>query len=415
MQEQKIIIQKWVRIALINLFIVALLGVTMRYKIAYSLPFIDQKKFLHAHSHFAFAGWITQALMVLFVAYLARQQGDITFKKYKWILIANLASAYGMLVSFPIEGYGLVSTIFSTLSIFVSYVFAVMYWKDLNRLHEKNTSNLWFKAAILFNAISSLGAFALAGMMATKTIHQNWYLQGQYFFLHFQYNGWFFFACMGLLMDKLCKSGITSKNYKTVFWLFAAACFPAYLLSVLWLKIPAWAYAIVVIAAVIQVVGWLLMLNIIYRFKKFIQSFSATAKWLLLLSAAALTVKLLLQLGSTIPFLSHLAFGFRPIVIAYLHLVLLVVITLFIIGYFIAENHLVLNKNTYAGIIIFTAGIILNEIVLMLQGITYLNYINLPYTNEMLLVVSVIMLLGIFILNYSQTKVIRATDLNHIS
>jgi hypothetical protein len=397
-------IQKWMRIAFISLFIVALLGVTMRYKIAYSLPFIDQKKFLHAHSHFAFVGWVTQALMILLVAYLVKQGGNPFLKKYKWILVANLVTAYGMLFSFPFEGYGLYSIIFSTLAIFVSYVFAIMYWRDLNRLPEKNISHSWFKAAVLFNAISSIGAFTLAGMMATKTIHQNWYLQAVYFFLHFQYNGWFFFACMGLLADKLLRFGVPSKNLKTIFWIFAIACIPAYILSVLWVKIPTWSYIIVVAAAIVQVAGWWLMLQNIYKAPAFIKSFSVTVKWLFLIAAFALTIKLLLQLGSTIPVLSHLAYGFRPIVIAYLHLVLLGVITLFIIGYVIADNYVVLNKKMYPGIFIFTAGVILNELVLTIQGIADLYYIAIPYTNEMLLAVAIIMLLGIFLFTLSQRK-----------
>ncbi|MBA2250668.1 MAG: hypothetical protein H0W12_10825 [Chitinophagaceae bacterium] len=402
MPEQ--IIKKWMRIAFINLFIVALLGVTMRYKIAYSLPFIDQKKFLNAHSHFAFVGWITQALMVLLVVYLVKQGGILFLKKYKWLLIANLISAYGMLFSFPFEGYGLYSIIFSTLAIFVSYVFAIMFWRDLNRLPEKNISHSWFKAAVLFNAISSIGAFTLAGMMATKTVHQNWYLQALYFFLHFQYNGWFFFACMGLLTDKLCRFGISPKSLKTIFWIFAITCVPAYILSVLWVKIPVWVYVIVVIAAIAQVAGWLLMLRIFYKATDFIKSFSVTVKWLFMVSALAVSLKLLLQLGSTIPVLSHLAYGFRPIVIAYLHLVLLGVITLFIMGYIVADNYVVLNKKMYAGIFIFTAGIILNEMILTIQGIADLYYIAIPFINEMLLAISIIMLLGIFLFNISQRK-----------
>jgi hypothetical protein len=320
-----------------------------------------------------------------------------------------------MLFTFPFEGYGLYSIIFSTLSIFVSYIFAILYWRDLNRLPEKNISHLWFKAAILFNAVSSLGAFALAGMMATKTIHQNWYLQGQYFFLHFQYTGWFFFACMGLLTDKICRFGISSKSIKIIFRLFAAACVPAYILSVLWLQLPAWAYVIVVLSAVAQVVAWFITLQLIFKNPLFIKSFSVTVKWLFLLSAMALTIKLLLQLGSTIPFLSHLAFGFRPIVIAYLHLVLLGVITLFIIGCVIADNYLVLNKKMYAGLFIFTTGIILNEIVLMIQGVSYINYINVPYTNEMLLVIAAIMFTGIGLLVISQKSHLSETTYNSTS
>ena len=406
-------IKRWVFICFFNLLIVALLGVIMRYKIAYSLPFIDQKKILHAHSHFAFAGWITMVLMVLLVAYLVKQQGDIILKKYKWILTANLITAYGMLFTFPFQGYGLYSIIFSTLSIFVSYVFAVMYWRDLNRLSEKKISHLWFKAAVVFNAISSIGAFSLAAMMATKSIHQNWYLQAVYFFLHFQYNGWFFFACMGLFADMLCRFGVEHKKLKIIFWLFAAACIPAYILSVLWVNISVGAYIIVVLSAFAQVTGWLIMIKIIYKARGLIKTFSVTVKWLFLLSALALSVKLLLQLGSTIPFLSHLAFGFRPIVIAYLHLVLLGVITLFILAYVIYENCVILNKKMYAGIFIFTTGVFLNELVLMIQGASALNYVNVAYINEILLVVAVIMVSGMYLLTISQRRIMKEADLNH--
>ncbi|MGB4845177.1 MAG: hypothetical protein WBP16_11990, partial [Ferruginibacter sp.] len=97
---------RWLKIALINLLIVATLGVVLRYKILFPLPFVDQKHLLHGHSHFAFAGWITQALMTLLVIYLARQTEKPIYKKYRWLLLANLLTAYGMLIAFPIEGYG---------------------------------------------------------------------------------------------------------------------------------------------------------------------------------------------------------------------------------------------------------------------------------------------------------------------
>ena len=118
-------LRKWLQIALFNLMLVALIGVILRYKIAYSLPFVDQKNLLHAHSHFAFAGWITQALMALLVANLSEIGEKNYFNRYRWILYANLLTGYGMFFSFPFQGYGAVSIVFSTLSIFVSYIFAV--------------------------------------------------------------------------------------------------------------------------------------------------------------------------------------------------------------------------------------------------------------------------------------------------
>src|SRR5450432_3383251 len=111
--ENNIPIQKWIRIAFINLVIVASLGVIMRYKIAYYLPFIEQANFLQAHSHFAFSGWATQVLMILMWAFLYNYLPVDLLKKYKWLLITNLVSSYGMLASFIGEGYGIISVFFS--------------------------------------------------------------------------------------------------------------------------------------------------------------------------------------------------------------------------------------------------------------------------------------------------------------
>jgi hypothetical protein len=307
-----------------------------------------------------------------------------------------------MLIAFPIEGYGLYSIIFSTLSIVVSYAFAIIYWKDLNRLKNKNISHQWFKAAVFFNALSSLGAFALAIMMVSKIIHQNWYLAAEYFYLHFQYNGWFFFSCMGLATAQLFPSA-SAIILKRIYLLFVLAIIPAYFLSALWMNIPVWVYILVIIAAFAQVAGWIYMIGLIRNQNTVFKTpFSVTAKWLLGLAAIALTIKLLLQLGSTIPSLSTLAFGFRPIVIGYLHLVLLGVITLFLIGFMFAANFITINKKARAGAGIFAAGIIINEIFLMTQGVAALDYINISYINTALLVAAIVMFAGLLILNISQ-------------
>lgn len=396
--------QRYTKIALFNLLLVAAIGVVLRYKIIYSLSFIDQKHLLHAHSHFAFAGWITHALMILLVQYLHLKQDQPVFKKYKWIINANLFIAYGMLVTFPVQGYGLVSIVFSTLSIIVSYVFAVMFWRDLDRLSSKSIGHWWMKAALLFNALSSLGAFSLAFMMATKTVHENWYLAAVYFFLHFQYNGWFLFACMGLATAKfLCDVPVAVQ--KKIFWLFAGACIPAYVLSALWLPIPSWSYLLVVLAAFSQVAGWFLILQQIKKQAPFIRNtVPSRFRWVLLLSATALTIKLLLQLGSTIPSLSKLAFGFRPIVIGYLHLILLGVISLFIIGYMMMERNILLTATAAKAIKIFVAGVIINELLLMIQGVAAMTFTPIPYINELLLAAAVIIFTGITLLNFSQRR-----------
>lgn len=399
----RIRIYNWQKISLFNLFLVSLLGVTLRYKIAFSLPFINQKFLLEAHSHFAFAGWISQVLMAFIVKYLYEKDVNIQMKKYQRLLLANIITAYGMLLSFPFQGYGAISIIFSTLNIFVSYAFAFFVWKDLNSLKANCVSHNWFKASLAFNAFSSLGVFLLAFMLATKSVQTNLYLATEYFFLHFQYNGWFFFACMGLLQAYMISKNIAPANKisKMIFWLFFIAAIPAYFLSALWLPIPIWVYVMVVIAAAMQCVGFIILMNHLVKSRKLVaQNLSKQTKLLWLFALIALVIKLSLQMVSVVPSLSTLTVGFRPIVIGYLHLVLLGVITIFLIGYF-TEVNAVHHKSFYTGVTIFVTGIIINEILLMIEGAAALTYTSIPFINELLFVAALIMFSGLLVLNVS--------------
>lgn len=396
---------KWIRIALINLCIVALIGVILRYKIAFSLPFIDQKHLLQGHSNFAFTGWVTETLMILMVSFLRKQGIENSFQKYKWILIFNLIGAYGTLLAYLSEGNGPFSIFFSTVSILTGYVFAVVFWRDLNQISKKMASRYWFKAALIFNVISSFGAFAITYMIATHTLKQNTYLSSVYFFLHFQYNGWFLFACGGLLINKLYALKIISELNRTIFLLFVAACLPTYFLSIPWLPIPTWAFIIVIIAAVAQIVAWAWLIAFISNHHiRFDAEISHFGKILLRLAAIAFTIKICLQLGSIYPPLGKIAFGFRPIIIGYLHLVLLGVITMFLLGFVVSNKYIILNRKSVIGIAVFVCGIIFNEGLLLTQGVFAMKYENVPYINEFLLAAAIIMFSGITVMSANQFK-----------
>lgn len=384
----------------INLLIVALLGVLLRYKITFSLPFFNQKYLQHGHSHFALTGWITQALMVL-ISYTVSKEINLThFKKHQWILIANLIASVGMLISFPIQGYGSVSIAFSSLSILVSYIYALRVWRDVNCISIVKPGYKWFKAALLFLVLSSVGIFFMVYLMITKNINPNFHLAAVYMFLHFQYNGWFVFSCLGLIVNKIYDKGLEVKGLTTFFWINAIACVPAYYLSAPWLPIPKFVFVIVVLAAIFQLLSWLW---IAFGMRKMASSlFSkipSIAKWLFSLSALAYTLKVSLQLGSTIPALSEIAFGFRPIVVAYLHLVFLGVISLFILGYALGWVFTNLSNLARNGMIVFVVGIILNETALMVQGVFAIGYHMVPYINEVIFGITVVMLSGVLLFN----------------
>jgi hypothetical protein len=85
-------------------------------------------------------------------------------------------------------------------------------------------------------------------------------------------------------------------------------------------------------------------------------------------------------------------------VVGYLHLVLLGVISLFIINYIIAYTTQ-LNPQLKFGLITFITGIILNEVVLMIQGVGDLYYLPIPHINIFLFCIAPIIFLGILLLN----------------
>jgi len=390
----------WIKFSLFNLLLVATLGLLMRYKIAFELPFIHQKNIQHSHSHFAFAGWVSQTLIVLMVHFLSKQNSAINLKKYKKVFISNLVCAYIMLFSFIFQGYGLLSILFSTLSIFVSFWFAFLFFKDLRLVSNEAIAKNWFKAALFFNVISSFGTFALAFMMATKNVPQDFYLSSIYYYLHFQYNGWFWFACMGLFLSQLTLNLSIVKANKTIFNWFFISCIPAYLLSILWIKLPIWIYSIAVISAVLQVVIWIKFLKIIIP--NFIKNFSLAPffKWIYIGLIVCISIKFLLQLGSTIPLVGKLAYGFRPIVIAYLHLVLLAIISGFLLVYLFTKRFVFQTNAIKKALALFIIGIFLNELVLAIQGITSFSYILIPFVNEMLFGIAIILFFGAFRMFY---------------
>ena len=398
-------IKFWLKISLINLLIVASLGALMRYKIGFDFPYFSQKNIQHAHSHFAFAGWITHALYVLMIHFVLKKLPLLNTKNYKRIIIANLICSYGMLFSFSYKGYSTLSIIFSTITIIIACFFAYFYFKDLEKIDDSNSSKSWFKAALWFNIISSAGTFYLAYMMASRNFNEHWYLASVYFYLHFQYNGFFIFSCLGIFFSE-CNSIFPHFKYDKVFFkLFYMSFVPAYFLSTLWAKLPIWLYIIVVISAFIQVFVWIKIVKSINTALKLGgTTLNKFQTYLFLFVGIAFTIKLLLQLGSTIPAVSDLAFGFRPIVIAYLHLVLLAVISVFILSFLYIFKLIVVNKLTTIAFSVFTVGIFLNELVLGVQGVAAFSYIVVKYVNETLFGISLLLLLGSILMTLSQRK-----------
>ena len=387
----------WLKFSVFNFLIVALLGVTMRYKILYSMPFLDQKHLQEAHSHFAFYGWITNVIYVLILNYMHKINAQIDLKKYEKLIVVNLIASFTMLGAFLYGGYFWASIAGSTVALLCSFVFFFFFVRDAKKIQD--FSKLWFLAGLFFAVISSVGVFNLGYMMMSKTATQDLYLASEYYYLHFQYNGFFIFSCIGFLLFsmKQAGSGISEKQNKLIFWLLFIGCVIGYGLSVLWMKMPVSIFAAIVVATIMQTIGAVLLFVFIKKnWTNLVLKWSPMHRFVLLYAGFAFAVKIALQLGSTIPALNQFAFGFRNVVIAYLHLVLLMCIATFLVNQILATHYFTITNKLLMGFKLLLLGIFLNELVLGLMGVFSIKYISIPFANEMLLGVSVLMFASIF-------------------
>jgi hypothetical protein len=399
--------------ALVNFLIVALLGVLMRYKIAFEFPYFSQKHLQHAHSHFAFYGWLSHIVIVLLTKFYRDVFTEHVVRVIERFVFLGLFLSYGMLISFLYQGYGLYSILFSTLA-FLNTIIIAFYFFHYLFPHIKSIQSVrWILLAFFYNLISSLGTFYLGYIFSSGKVDQNIYLASVYYFLHFQYNGWFFLACLGLFFRWGEISGISWKIPRTVFIFLGCFVFPAYLLSVLWWELPIYLYGLAGISAIMQLVG-LGILSVWIRpyYSNLIKD--SRIRFCFTIVVLALWVKYILQFSSLFPDIAQWAFGVRPVVIAYLHLNFLNILSLSVILFLFLTEYLRLTRIGLGYLWYFIAVISLNEVVLGMQGVFSVVYWSIPHARIVLFLLSILLTSSVFLLLKHSLNNRDKDDLNHI-
>lgn len=393
---------RWIKISVFNFTLLAFVGCLLRYKIAFALPFIDQKHLLHAHSHFAFAGWVSQILMCILLHTLNKDTlaWNLKIKKFEKILVLNLITAYGMLISFAIQGYATYSIIFSTASILVSYWFAIAVLPEIKNSEIHHITKKYFNAALLFNVISSIGPFALAFMMVNHFLNQDYLLGALFYYLHFQYNGWFLFVIFGTMNQFIVDQNVNF-NFSRNFKILVLAAIMTLFLSIPWIDKQNTLGILLFAIVILQLKVFIDFIRALGNKAKISLSFGSRIFLpMTLVITFAILLKGILQLLILVPSLDQYAFGIRPVIIAYLHLVLIGIVSFYIFYYLLRENLIIFNNRINSGLIIFLLGFILNEIILVLQGLFFLNIVGLPFTNEALFMVALIMFMGLLVVTF---------------
>lgn len=360
----------WSKIGLTFFFIVALLGSIMRLA-PFTALFTEYKHILHSHSHVAFQGWV-YIILFLFISKTYIDKSILEKRKYKLILITTIATVIGIMISFLIQGYALFSIAFSSLFQILNYWFVYRFFKDVKKSEKSKKHFLsirFIKVAMLLMILSTFGPWAVGVLSAKGLAGSEYFHSALYFFFHFQYNGWFTFAILGLFFAWLEKTniGFDLKAANTFFTLSTFTIIPTYSLSLLGMSFANYFTLIASVSATIQLAAvYYLIKSMRLSYKTVKRLFNPWAYSLLFIAVCCFLFKNILQFASTFSFVKDLAFANKFIIIGYIHLVMIGFISCFLLAMLFQLSWLKINK---AGLTLLIAGFILSEITLILLGL----------------------------------------------
>jgi hypothetical protein len=333
---------------------------------------------------------------LIYRLYLTRQGKNLLYRKIFWFTNITIL---GMLFTFPFTGYALFSIIFSTLFLIASYFFAWFVFKNIPEHFKETYSYKSIKAALCYMIISSIGPWALGGIMATLGSTSIWYKMAIYFYLHFQYNGWFILALVGILFYLLEKANLqpSPKKFKVFFLLLNSGVILSFFLSALWVEPPMIYYVLGAAGAILQAVAFYKFFLILKSPWKNLQRRLAPFTFLLLkIVGILLAGKILLQLLTGLPYFASISFIYSDFVVGYLHWVFLGVVS---IALFALLNHFKLLRLPKPVFWIYFTGFVLSEILIFYKGTSI--WLGLPFFKQyfmILVLISSLMALAVGIL-----------------
>ena len=228
-------LKKHIILALGYFLLIALLGLALRLFPVVELSF-DYRYMVHTHSHVALLGWTYTALTtMIYKAYMGKASIE---RKYRVLFWCTQVTIAGMLLTFPFTGYALFSIIFSTLFLFASYVFMWFFMRHTSTEQKKTPAYKCIYVSLWYMVLSSLGPWALGATMNTAGSGSDLYRNAIYFYLHFQYNGWFIMALFGLFLYFLEQQEIELPRvaFTQFFWTMNLGVVTTFGISLLWMN-----------------------------------------------------------------------------------------------------------------------------------------------------------------------------------
>ncbi|MCB0382817.1 MAG: hypothetical protein KDD05_05810 [Psychroserpens sp.] len=381
-------LKKFSIICLSNFFIASVLGLLLRYASIDALG-INYRYFTHAHSHVAMLGWVYLMLYTFIVFNFTRQNR----KKYIRLFWITQISVLGMLFSFPFQGYGTVSIAFSTLHILCSYFFVFWVWKDLK--NKTGASVLMLKSALVFMLISTIGVWSLGPIIAIYGDGTPYYDIAIQFFLHFQFNGWFLFGVLALLIKELNIKNSTL--FKSFYLLLTFATIATIALPIYWYQPSIVLFYLNGLGVFLQLIAVLILFRLIYlHIKKSKPTWSSLSIFTYAFVLSCIGFKVLTQGLSLIPGLVEELYQYRNFIIGYIHLVMLGIITGLLLVSLLQSFQFQKSKILQSGFYLFYFGFITTEILIFYQALGYyLKNQGMNHYHRLLFWASTFLALGI--------------------
>jgi len=245
----------------------------------------------------------------------------------------------------------------------------------------------------------------------TKSGNSLLYRDSIYTFLHFQYNGFFTLSVFALFLNYAIKKGINiGRNAKLFSVFLCLSIVPALFLSLLWHN--NWLFYVL---AAIGCVLIIISIGYFFRFFRSIQHLqlfsSPVAKTLWLFAAISFGLKMLLNVGTIIPQLGDAVYGDRPIIIGFLYLVFLGFLTFYLLATLIEDNYFTRhNKIITYPFFVFSFGILVNEFLLMLQGLGILFKTNNEIFKWLLWGAGIVLFLGALLILLARLSVVQVKN-----
>lgn len=379
----------------------------LRFAFIQEISWIKYSYILHAHSHVAMMGWIHMALYIILVQkFLSASLAD---SFYKWMLVGTQSSVVGMMISFPLTGYGPVSISFATLHILIAFLFTYRFFRDLSVKSDRKYSSIIFvKTSLGFMILSSAAIFFIPVIISSGMRQSALYYGAIQFFLHFQFNGWYIFSFLAIFLRYVeTKTSLPNLLVRRFYYLLVTSCLLTFALAITWSNPSAILFWINSAGVILQMMALIYFVLILRKIKKVI--FKGESIWfsyLLSISFISFCLKIIVQTAVVVPYIGTIGYTIRNFVIGFIHLILLAAMSTGILSFAIKSKWLDTTKSTVKfGIGLMITGILLTELLLFIQGtMLWANSGFMPYYYELIFVWSILIPAGVLCLIISDFR-----------